>query len=274
VRPPLSLSHLTVLEVGPPDLITLAADAGFRSVGVRLVSPIPGGVEYPLRPGSPAMNETLQRMADLGVRVFDIEVVRLAPDTDVDAYEPVFEAGAALGAQRVCVNVDDPERTRTVDRFANLCDLAARYRLGVDIEFMIWRPIARLEDAAAVVAAAARPNGAILVDALHLTRSGGTAAAVARLDPRLLGSVQLCDAPAESPEPAEIINEARTARLPPGEGQLPLRQLMEALPEATPIAVEVPMTRTAPDLTPLERARRVFRAAEVFLREAPSDRPR
>ena len=44
----LSLSHLTVLDVGPPELITLAADAGFSSVGIRLHSPMPGGAAYPI----------------------------------------------------------------------------------------------------------------------------------------------------------------------------------------------------------------------------------
>src|SRR5258706_4794228 len=191
----LSLSHLTVLEVGPPDLITLAAEAGFAATGVRLVSPIPGGIEYPLRPGSPEMKETLRRMADLGVKVFDIEVVRLAPDTDVNAYAPIFEAGAELGAQRVCVNVDDTDTARTIDRFAALCDLAARWNLGVDIEFMIWRPVARLADAAAIVTAAGKTNGGIPVDALHLSRSGGSSADVASPDPKLLGSVKLWGSP-------------------------------------------------------------------------------
>ncbi len=241
----LSLSHLTVLEVGPPDLITLAAEAGFAATGVRLVSPIPGGIEYPLRPGSPEMKETLRRMADLGVKVFDIEVVRLAPDTDVNAYAPIFEAGAELGAQRVCVNVDDADTARTIDRFAALCDLAARWNLGVDIEFMIWRPVARLADAAAIVTAAGKPNGGILVDALHLSRSGGSPADVASLDPKLL---------------------ARGRRLPPGEGELPLRQLLDALPAGIPLAVEVPMTANAPALSPLQRARRVCQATNALLR--------
>jgi sugar phosphate isomerase/epimerase len=262
----LSLSHLTVLEVGPPDLVTLAAHAGFSSFGVRLRSPMPGGIEYPLRPGSPAMLETRRRMADHGVDVFDVEVVRLAPETDVPAYAAMFEAAAELGAQRVCVNVDDPDRSRTIDRFGALCDLAAASHLGVDVEFMIWRPVARLEDAAEIVSAAGRPNGGILIDALHLIRSGGSAAAVAALDPALIGSVQLCDARADAPEPSGIIDEARGDRLPPGEGALPLNELLDALPEGLTLGLEVPMSRSAPSLAPLDRARRVYRAAQALLR--------
>jgi sugar phosphate isomerase/epimerase len=262
---PFSLSHLTVLDVGPPDLITLAAEAGFRAIGVRLCSPTAGGIEYPLQPGSSAMRETRQRMADLDVQVSDIVVVRLASDTDVDTYAVAFEAGAELGARRVCVNIDDPERARVIDRFGALCDLAAPYGLALDLEFMLWRPVARLEDAVDVVRSAGRPNGFVLIDALHLFRSGGDVAAVAALDPKLIGSVQLCDAPLASPPFSGIIEEARSDRLLPGEGELPLLDLLAVLRDDIPTAVEVPMTRRHPSLGPRERASRVHAATEGLL---------
>jgi sugar phosphate isomerase/epimerase len=261
-----SLSHLSVLPIGPPDLIDLAADAGFRSVGIRLCSPMAGGSEWPLKLGSPELRETLARMNDRGVRVFDIEVLAFAADTDVDKFVPALESGAALGARRACVNIDDPDRSRTIERFGRLCDLALPFGIELDIEFMIWRPVARLEDALAVVQAASRPNGKILIDALHLDRSGGTPAAVAALDAAWIGSVQLCDAPKQRPEPSGIIDEARTGRLAPGEGALPLTALLEALPQSVPLAVEVPLARSMPHATPLERARHIRVATEAFLR--------
>ena len=261
-----SLSHLSVLPVGPPDLIDLAADAGFHAVGIRLCSPMAGGPEWPLKVGSAELRETLARMKHRAVSVFDIEVLRLAEDTDVQKYVPMFESAAALGAQRACVNIDDPNRSRTIDRFGTLCDLAAPFGLGLDIEFMIWRPVARLEDAVAIVKAAGRSNGQILVDALHLDRSGGTPAAVAALDAALIGSVQLCDAPKKRPESSGIIDEARSGRLAPGEGDLPLDALMNALCLSVPLAVEVPLTRSMPNATSLERARHIRVATERFLR--------
>ncbi len=265
---PVSLSHLSVLDVGPPDLIDLAADAGFPSVGVRLVSPMPDGAEYPLRPGSPEMKETLRRMNDRGVKVFDIEVILLAAGTDINKFKPAFEAGAALGAQRVCINIEDPDRSRTIDQFAALCDLAAPFNLALDVEFMVWRPVRTIEDAADVVKRAGRPNGAILVDALHLDRSGGSPAAVAAVDPKLIGSVQLCDAPRQKPEPSGIINEARAERLPPGEGELPLKDLLAALPAGIPLACEVPMSRSTPSWTPLQRATKIYQATQALLATA------
>ena len=261
-----SLSHLSVLPVGPPDLIDLAADAGFAAVGIRLCSPMAGGPEWPLKVGSPELRETLARMKDRGVSVFDVEVLALAEDTDVRRYIPALESAAALGARRACVNIDDPERSRTIDRFGRLCDLAAPFGVGLDIEFMIWRPVARLEDAVAIAQAAGRSNGQVLIDALHLDRSGGTPREVAALDPALVGSVQLCDAPKDRPAPSGIIDEARAGRLAPGEGDLPLDALLRMLPRSVPLAVEVPLVRRMPNATPLERARHVRVATEEFLR--------
>jgi sugar phosphate isomerase/epimerase len=261
-----SLSPLSALPVGPPELVDLAAEAGFRSIGIRLCSPMAGGPEWPLRVGSAELRQTLGRLSARGISVFDVEVLRLGAETDVEAYVAALDTAAALGAQRACVNVDDPDRLRTIDRFGRLCDLAAPYGLALDLEFMIWRPVARLAEAVAIVAAAGRRNGRVLVDALHLARSGGTPAAVAAVDPSLIGSVQLCDAPLAQPEPTRIIEEARTGRLAPGEGELPLDALLDALPESTPIAVEVPLARSLPGATPLERARHIRVVTENFLR--------
>jgi sugar phosphate isomerase/epimerase len=261
----LSLSHLTVLDVGPPHLIALAAEAGFRAVGIRLCSPMPGGVAYPLRAGSPELRETRRLMNAHDVVVSDIEVVRIAADTRIDDYAGAFEAGAELGARRVCVNIDDPDRTRVIDRLSALCDLAAPFGLALDVEFMVWRPVARLEDAASVVKAVRKPNAFILVDALHLARSGGTVASVEALDPALIGSVQFCDAPLAPPPPTGIIDEARGNRLLPGEGELPLRELIAVLPKEVPLSAEVPLARER-DST--KRARLVREATERLLRES------
>ena len=261
----LSLAHLTVLDVGPPRLIALAAEAGFRAVGIRLCSPIPGGVAYPLRAGSPELRETKRLMHALDVEVSDIEVIRIAADTHPNDYASAFEAGAELGAQRVCINIDDADRVRVIDRLGALCDLAAPFDLSLDIEFMIWRPIARLRDAVSIVKAVRKTNAFVLIDALHLIRSGGSVAAVAGLDPDLIGSVQLCDAPLASPPPSEIMDEARSGRLLPGEGELPLRELLAALPEDVPLSAEVPLAR---ETDSLKRASLVLQATERLLRRS------
>ena len=38
VAHPISLAHLTVLDTTPPELVTVAAAAGFRTIGIRLTA--------------------------------------------------------------------------------------------------------------------------------------------------------------------------------------------------------------------------------------------
>ena len=55
----LSLAHLTVLEATPPQLVTLASDAGFDQVGLRIyANPSVGATPYNLLGDTPMMRET------------------------------------------------------------------------------------------------------------------------------------------------------------------------------------------------------------------------
>jgi sugar phosphate isomerase/epimerase len=262
---PLSLCHLTVLEVGPPELFDLAAEAGYQSVGLRMHPATAGGPAYPLGARTKPLRAAKRRAADAGVSIFDIEFVPLTPELRLGSLEPLLEAAAELGAKRLDVSGDDTEFGRLADRFGALCDLADRFGLGVDLEFMRWRAVARLSQAAEVLTAAGRRNGRILLDLLHFVRSGGTARELAAVSSSLLGAVQISDAPAADPGDAGIIDEARARRLPPGEGGLPLRELLDALPSGVPLSVEVPMRRSFPTLGPLARARRACDATRALL---------
>jgi len=62
----------------------------------------------------------------------------------------------------------------------------------------------------------------VLIDVLHVFRSGGTPEMLAAVPADALGSVQLSDALQKDPTDSDIIAEAREGRLLPGEGELPL----------------------------------------------------
>lgn len=271
--PPLGLAHFTVLDVPPLELLRLAAAVGYAFVGLRLFPAFPGAPSYRVPPGSAAMREMRRRIDGDGVRVHDIEFVTVAADFVSADLAPILESAAALGAHRLSVCGDDPDRPRLVANFAELCDLAADFDLGVDLECMAWRQVASLPDAARVVAAAGRPNGGVLVDALHLARTGGVPAVLRDVPPAMIRSAQLCDAPAARPASVDaIIQEARSGRLAPGEGALPLRALLVELPDDAILSVEVPMAGAEP---PEDRARRIFAATGRLFeacRQAPSNR--
>jgi len=265
---PISLAHLTVLDTTPPELVTVAAAAGFRTIGIRLTAtPSVGVPPYDMLHGGPLLRETLARMADTGVSVLDTEFLRFEPDQPVGVPEGFLEVSARLGARYVLVMSAEPGEARTLERFAELCDQAAAYGLQVGLEFAIYTGVRTLAHAAEMIARSKRTNASILIDALHFSRSGGLPAHVAQVDPALLRYAQICDAGPDMPRPDDtpsLIREARTGRLLPGEGVLPLHELVAALPPGLPLAIEAP-DRTTAGLPALERASRAYRALTALL---------
>src|SRR2546422_10880184 len=260
---PISLAHLTVLDATPPELVTVAADAGFRSIGIRLTAtPSVGVPPYDILSDGPILRETLRRLADTGVSVLDTEFLRFEPEQPVSVPEGFLEVSARLGARNVLVMSAEPDEDRTLERFCELCDRAAGYGLQVCLEFAIYTGVRTLARAAHLIARSKRSNASILVDALHFSRSGGLPAHIAGIDRSLFRYAQICDAGPDMPGPGDtsaLIREARTGRLLPGEGVLPLAELVAALPDDVPLALEAPCRATA-DLPALERAKRAYEA--------------
>src|SRR6185436_15359105 len=210
---PFSLAHLTVLDATPPELVTVAADAGFTTIGIRLTAtPSVGVPPYDILRDGPILRDTLARLQDTGVSVLDTEFLRFEPELPVGVPEGFLEVSARLGATNVLVMSAEPEEDRTVERFGDLCDRAASYGLQVCLEFAIYTGVRTLAHAAHVIGRAKRPNASILVDALHFSRSGGLPAHIKTVDRSLFRYAQICDAGPEMPAPTDtpaLIREAR-----------------------------------------------------------------
>lgn len=255
-----------MLDTTPPELVTVAAAAGFRTIGIRLTAtPRVGLPPYDILHDGPLLRETLLRLADTGVSVLDTEFLRFEPEHPVGIPEGFLEVSARLGAENVLVMSAEPEDARTIERFCELCDRAAAYGLHVCLEFAIYTGVRTLAHAAHVVAQSKRSNASVLIDALHFSRSGGIPAHIAHVDPALLRYAQICDASPDKPVDAPgLIREARTGRRLPGEGVLPLAELVAALPATAPLAVEAPC-RAIADLPAVERAKRAYLALAALL---------
>jgi sugar phosphate isomerase/epimerase len=265
----ISLAHLTLIDVPPPALVRIAAAAGYDAVGMRIV-PVTNGPDHTLRAGSQQIREVVQILRDTGLEVLDAEVVRLGPDTDPAAYEGFLDAAAELGARHVVVVVEDPERSRAAANLAGLCALAAGRKITAMVEFMMFKEVRTLLEAADLLTAAGAANAGILVDPLHLARSGGTVEQVRQLPAELVPYLQICDAASAQPaQDADVAGaEARRARLLPGTGALPLAELLTAIPPQAALSIEVPDGWVNPD--PLGRARQVLEASLAWLaRSAP-----
>lgn len=245
MQPFLSLSHFTVIEADPLTLVDVAAQAGFDAVGLRVVKP-PGAAEIVDIAGDAALRrEFKERLASTGVQLLDIEAIWILPETDVSSLRPALDAGAELGARNVLVCGFDPERSRLAANLAMLCDEANDRGLRMMLEFLPYTHIRTLQDADEVLREIAPADAGILVDALHLSRSGGSPADLAGYDPALFSYYHLCDAPAAVPEPGELRTEARGGRLYPGEGELWLAEFVAAFPPGAAAAIEAPSARHA-----------------------------
>jgi sugar phosphate isomerase/epimerase len=262
----LSLSPLTVLPCSPLEQIEAAEAAGFDAVDLRLVPVLDTDVD--VMADAPLRRAIVRRLQESGLVVLGVEVVRIGPTTDVRALEPMLDYAGEVGARCMTVTApakadwrpeDEPE---TVRRLALLCELAAARNIRPMIEFMVFRGIATLEDAVRVARSVGHPNIGICLDALHLMRSGGTPASVSRVDPAMLACLQLCDAPLEPP--ADLPHEARFGRVYPGEGALPLREIVRAVPADLPIALEAPNVAYR-GLSPVARSRRIAACTQAVL---------
>jgi len=254
----IGLAALTVPELPPHEQVSVAAQAGYSHVGLRLI-PVAG------QPFHHALDvdEVEKRLAGTGVRVLDVEVFRLTPETRINEFESIMATAARFRATELLVHGADPDAARLTDTFGRLCDLAALYGLSANLEPMPWVDVSNLAKAQRVLDAAGRKNSGLLVDAIHFFRAGDSPAALAKVGRQLLRYMQLCDAPPERPsEMQEIIRQARADRLFPGEGGLDLRGLLRALPAGIPISLEVPVSQK---MDPLERARRALAATNAIL---------
>jgi len=269
VEPTLSLAHLTVLDLPPPAVVRVAAEAGCRAVGLRLIPVAPGAAGYPLHDDPALLRETLAAMAATGIAVADLEIVMLRPETRIADLLPFFEMGARLGAKHVLVAGYDPDEARLTATFAAFCAAAAPFGLTGDLEFMPWTNTPDLAAAIRVVRGAAQPNGGILVDALHFDRSLSRVEDIGTVPVEWLHYWQLCDAPAERPTTTEgLLHTARAERLFPGEGGLDLAPLVRALPPGIPVSLEIPTLDLAKSMGPEARVRRAALAARRVIAAA------
>ena len=252
----LSLAAGTILETGPADAVSVAATAGWPAVGIWF---------DPATWTDDTTRQVRRRLDDTGVIALDMEPIILGPDGDPG--EAVIDAAVAIGARHVLVASRVADLAVVTDRFAVLCDRAGQGNLVLALEFLPIFGVRTLTDACHVVQAAGRTNGAVLVDTLHLARSGGSPADLQALPPALLPYLQIADAPAAPPDGSlpGLVEEALHGRLLPGDGALPIAAVLEAVPEV-PLSFEL-RSRALRDRYPdaVDRARAVLASWQPFI---------
>lgn len=247
----LSLAAGTMLEFAPAETIRAAADTGFGAVGIWF--------DHDSWTHA-TTNEIRRRLDDTGLIALDVEPVMVSPDGDHG--DAIVDAAIALGARHVLVASLDDDHPRVAARLAQLADRLGDAPVRLVLEFLPSLGVRTLADAVAIVRAVGRPEVGILIDTLHLARSGGAPADIAQLNLNLFPYLQMCDAAAEPADPSRrgLLDEALHHRLLPGDGALPLDAYLHAVPEV-PLSFEIrsrALRERYADAT--ERARAVWAA--------------
>ena len=247
----LSLAAGTLAEFSPAETVGAAAAAGFPAVGIW----------FDPKTWSPVVAaDVRRRLNDTGLVALDVEPVMVSADGDHG--DALVEAAVELGARFVLVASLDDDHGRVANRLAQLADRLADASTKLVLEFLPSLGVRTMAEAVTIVSAVAKPQVGVLIDNLHLARSGGTPADVSAVDTQLFPYVQLCDALAEPVDPSRrgLLDEALHGRLLPATGALPIDEFLDVVP-FVPISFEVRSAELRdryPDAT--ERARVVWAA--------------
>ncbi len=129
---------------------------------------------------------------------------------------------------------------RAAEDLAGVCDRAKDHGLIVTLEFLPWSGIPNAAVALDLVQRTGRANATVLVDTWHWFRGGADLGMLKMLPGAKVGSVQLNDATAAGPP--DMMMESMMGRLMPGEGVIPIAEVIRVLDQigsTAPLGIEV-----------------------------------
>lgn len=254
----LRIEQMTVFDVDPAEVITIAAELDVPYVSLWTVPGMPDA--RPVTAGN--KQAVMKQLRHTGVMVDTIEVFPLTPDPR--KYEAAIELGAELGARSIVTINMEPEEGRATEQFIALCEIAGKYGMNVSLEPIsmgITRTVAQAER---IVRLSGMSNGRITVDLLHIMRTNSELTDVSALDHGLIGSAQICDGPTQIAQ-EYLIEEAAHERMVPGEGAFPLVDFLRIIPDDVVVGIEVPLrSRRESGMSALERSRLVVNATRTI----------
>jgi sugar phosphate isomerase/epimerase len=264
----LGIGFLSVFGLPPVEFVDLAADLGCRyiSIFLRGMPLLPLGYPpFSFREDSALRKDMIAALSDRGVTISRGDGFLVLPNADMQAFSADLDAMAELGVPRINTVSLDPERDRTFDQFAALTELAAQRNIRTVVEPVPGLTVGDIPTAVAALQHVGRPDFRLLIDTMHLMRSGFSATDVAGMDPEHIGYVQLNDTTLV-PRIENYMEEAMFERMVPGEGELPLQDFVSALPRDVVVELEVPQRELAlAGISPTDRLRPCVEAARRLL---------
>ncbi|OBF87440.1 xylose isomerase [Mycobacterium sp. 852002-51163_SCH5372311] len=267
---PLAIGFLSVFALPPIEFVSLAEELGCRHIStvVQGVPLLPLGYPpYSLRDEPALRRELLAAMNDRGVTITLGDGFLVLPGAEMSTHGADLDVLAELGVPRINAVSLNPDLGRTFDQFAALAELAAQRGIQTVVEPVPGLTVGDLPTALAALEHVGRPDFRLLIDTMHLVRSGSGAADLAALNPDYIGYAQLNDTTLR-PRIENYLEEAMYERMVPGEGELPLHDILTALPTDIVVELEIPQRSLAlAGVSPADRLRPGVEAARRLLSE-------
>jgi sugar phosphate isomerase/epimerase len=264
----IGIENISVFGLPPVACVNLAADLGCHHISMTLFpfdyNPH-GYPRYSLKEDAALRRDMVAAMRERAVSISLGEVFAARADTEVRDWAADLGAMAELGIRRVNTLSLDPDLRRSFDKFGELTEMAAADGMETTVEFTPGLTVADLPTAIAAVRHVGRADFRLLIDTMHFIRSGSRPEDLAAIDPDTIGYVQICDAPLV-PKIANYFEEAKYERMVPGTGELPLFDILAAVPRDRIIGIEVPLRSQADaGIGPFDRLRPCVVAARDLL---------
>lgn len=249
----LGIEFISVFGMPLTQFVELAAGLDCRnvSIGLNQMDYDPHGyARYSLAEDQVLQRELKASLDANGVSVSLGENLPIMAEGDSrEMWKASLDVLSRLGATRINSVSFEPNIERNIDQYGILAELTASYGIDTLIEFVPIFGIPDVPTALHVIEKVGHPRLGMIVDTMHVARSGATVDDLRALPPELVGYIQLCDVPRGRVGydfmDAGYMDEAMHQRYAPGDGELPLADYLAALPADRVIGLEIPLRSDA-----------------------------
>lgn len=266
-RPSVGLEHLTFYAEPVSVFVDAAAAGGAETICMS--------VGHPGTQDRRVLRETFAQLSALNISIAMGDGFLLQPDKGMDGLVRKLDVLAEMGATTANTCAFEPEANLRQspdyieDLLGEFCRIARAAQVDVLLEFTPLSHVPSLAAAVDLVKRLDQPNLKILLDTLHLARAGEGPDDIRKIDQQLIGYCQLSDGPRESDSLSAYMDEAMYERAIPGQGELPLEEVLSLLSRDVTISAEVPLRSLAQaGISPAERARRILDGSRRLLARA------
>ena len=183
----LGIGFLGGFGLPPVEFVNLTADLGCSQMSA-VVQGLPllplGYPPFSLKDDVALRRDVLAAMNHRGVTISLGDGFLVLPGAEMRTLSGDLDVLAELGVPQINVVSLDPDLGRTFDQFAILAELAAQRGIQTVVEPVPGLTVGDLPTALAARDHVGRSDFRLLIDTMHLVRSGSGAADVAAIDPR------------------------------------------------------------------------------------------